>query len=266
MDVAAMLQHYQRPPAAAVQIAGGMPAQRQQHLQHMPPQPQQHERKGPATPLAPAPVPPPAATRTQAPMAPYPRGAQAQTQADFDVEAVALSAIGGAGMAGMGIDEDGIMAMALGTLEPPHQDWNMSQASMATSNYHHHHHHHHPAQPYAGYEPFQAAGVASAAYSPPYETRGFGSDTTAYDDAGSAAGSRLFERWAGQGLGGGPASSRLTSFVGGDGAQAGGYANAGANGYGANSAYNGFPEADGSSTNHEPPHMPLGRGARRLMH
>ena len=38
------------------------------------------------------------------------------------------------------------------------------------------------------------------------------------------------------------------------------------NGYGANSAYNGFPEADGSSTNHEPPHMPLGRGARRLMH
>jgi hypothetical protein len=94
--------------------------------------------------------------------------------------------------------------------------------------------------------------VASAAYSPPYETRGFGSDTTAYDDAGSAAGSRLFERWAGQGLGGGPASSRLTSFVGGDGAQAGGYANAGTNGYGANSAYNGFPEADGS-INHEPP-------------
>ena len=76
---------------------------------------------------------------------------------------------------------------------------------------------------------------------------------------------RLFERWAGQGLGGGPASSRLTSFVGGDGAQAGGYANAGTNGYGANSAYNGFPEADGS-INHEPPHMPLGRGARRLMH
>ena len=227
----------------------------------MPPQTQQHQRKAP---LAPEPVPPPAATRTQAPMAAYPRGAQAQAQAEFDVEAVALSAIGGAGMAGMGIDEDGIMAMALGTLDPPHlehQDWNMSQASMPTSNYHHH-----AAQPYAGYEPFQAAGVASAAYSPPYETPGFGSDTTAYDDAGSAAGSRLFERWAGQGLGGGPASSRLTSFVGGDGAQAGGYANAGANGYGANSAYNGFPEADGSSTNHEPPHMPLGRGARRLMH
>eukprot|EP00802_Teleaulax_amphioxeia_P005778 Tamp_05782.p1 GENE.Tamp_05782~~Tamp_05782.p1 ORF type:complete len:546 (+),score=91.61 Tamp_05782:62-1699(+) len=135
-------------------------------------------------------------------------------------------------------------------MDPPHQDWNVSsQSAMPTSNYHH------STQPCAGYEPFQSAGVASAGYAASYETTGFGSDTAAYEDAGSAAGSRLFERWAGQGLGGGPASSRLTSFVG-DGAQAMSNAmssgGAGANGAFAGAlSYNGFQGDDGSAGNEQ---------------
>eukprot|EP00802_Teleaulax_amphioxeia_P013280 Tamp_13330.p1 GENE.Tamp_13330~~Tamp_13330.p1 ORF type:complete len:524 (-),score=135.78 Tamp_13330:157-1728(-) len=211
-------------------------------------------------PPAPAPVQMPAARAAQQPIPAYAAGAT-QATPDFDVEAVALSAIGASGMTGMGIDEDDIMAMALG-MDPPHQDWNVSsQSAMPTSNYHH------STQPFAGYEPFQSAGVASAGYAASYETTGFGSDTAAYEDAGSAAGSRLFERWAGQGLGGGPASSRLTSFVG-DGAQAMSNAmssgGAGANGAFAGAlSYNGFQGDDGSAGN-EQHHLPLGRGARRL--
>ena len=268
VDVASMSAMYnQKLPAAAAAAApmpgaGAAQVSRQQQQQQQQQQQGRHvQQQAPMRkPPAPAPVQMPAARAAQQPIPAYAAGAT-QATPDFDVEAVALSAIGASGMTGMGIDEDDIMAMALG-MDPPHQDWNVSsQSAMPTSNYHH------STQPFAGYEPFQSAGVASAGYAASYETTGFGSDTAAYEDADSAAGSRLFERWAGQGLGGGPASSRLTSFVG-DGAQAMSNAmssgGAGANGAFAGAlSYNGFQGDDGSAGN-EQHHLPLGRGARRL--
>jgi hypothetical protein len=206
---------------------------------------------------APAPVPvAPAATRANTHMPPYnPKPGVSQSQLDLDVEAVALSAMG---TRGMGIDEDDIMAMALGTLDPPHQEWNVHEAAMgATSN---HGYGHHPSQSFAPYDTLshsRKTGFNSAAYdNSGYDNSGY--DNTAYNDAGSAAGSRLFERWAGQGLGGGPANSRLGTFVN-DGGQSAGYAN------GFNGQYNGYAETDqdGRGANDEP-HRPL--GSRRVMH
>ncbi len=124
------------PPAAAAAAAAAVPmpgagaaqaSRQQQQLLQQGRHPQHHApvRKPPA----PAPVPLPAARAAQQPLPAYAPGA-AQAPPDFDVEAVALSAIGASGMTDMGIDEDGIMAMALGTLEdPPHQDWNVSSQS-----------------------------------------------------------------------------------------------------------------------------------------
>jgi len=189
-----------------------------------------------------------------------------QLPVDLDVEAVALSAMG---TTGMGIDEDDIMAMALGTLDPHHQEWNVSEAALPTSNYTHNNS--------QTYEPFsQAFQGANAAFSAAsYDTASY--DNCSYGEvpAGSAQGSRLFERW-GQGLGsGGPANSRLSSFVGGD---AGSQAAGGVAGYGygngfANSRYNGFIDSDahgrgvegvGGGSQEEPHRLPL--GSRRVMH
>lgn len=183
----------------------------------------------------------------------------AQSQLDLDVEAVALSAMGATGMTGMGIDENDIMAMALGTTDPPHQEWNVSEAMseamppMATNTYHPSNYHHN-AQSFASYEPFSQGantGFNAASYDPS------GYDTGAYHDAGSAAGSRLFERWAGQGLGGGPANSRLGAFVNDTTTSESAGSGYAANGF--NGQY-GFSDTD----QQEPNRLPL--GSRRVMH
>jgi len=188
---------------------------------------------------------------------------QSQHRMDLDMEAVALSAMGAA--TGLGIDEDDIMAMALGTMDPPHQEWNASEAMseamppMSTSNYHDNSPSFASSQSYH-YEPFTQgantgfndAAFNAASYDPAaYDPSAYEPD--AYDDAGSATGSRLFERWAGQGLGGGPANSRLGAFV--NDASSAGYAN------GFNGQY-GFGNTDPQQQ--EPTRLPL--GSRRGMH
>ena len=84
------------------------------------------------------------------------------------------------GAAGIGTDEDGIMAMALGTLDPPHQELNVSQAGMAathSSNYNRSTH------AFACYEPMSRG--ASTDFNSSYNHSSYASG--AYHDAASVS-------------------------------------------------------------------------------
>ena len=167
---------------------------------------------------------------------------------------------------------------ALGTLDPPHQEW-----QDGNNDYYSHH------NTAASYKPFsQAFGHNSAApFAQAYEAGGYDDaggygaygeasayvDQGGYDDsaADSAVGSRLFARWGGAGSapgggGGGPANSRFLGAFGGGGSSNASNANGGdaslqhqppqaqafANGFSA-PYMNGMPDMAGSDA--------LGRGA-----
>ena len=164
-------------------------------------------------------------------------------------------------MATMMADEDGIMAMALGTSDTQHhQEWGMPDAGIPST-------YHDASRPFAApFEPYSQgpnAGFGAEAFDASM-ARGF--EDPEGGAAVAATGSRLFQRWGGQGTGGVPANSRLNSFLGADGAgQASGFDGfASVNGNGYDNGQYDFTEGAGNGDSSEQVHVPLGsRGASR---
>jgi len=152
------------------------------------------------------------------------------------------------------------MAMALGTSDASHQEWNMADPGIPPG-------YTNSAHSFVGNFEAYGQGPSSGFGASSFDATvapGYDEGMAGYDDSGAsaAAGSRLFERWGGQGAGGVPASSRLNSFLGADGGgQAGGFDGGFANGNDFNGQYD-FSEGGGADSARG--HVPLGsRGPRR---
>ena len=154
------------------------------------------------------------------------------------------------------------MAMALGTSDTQHQqEWGMPDAGMSAT-------YHDTSRPFnAPFEPYSQgpnAGFSAASFDASMAP-GFDDIHTEGGATAAAAGSRLFQRWAGQGPGGVPANSRLNSFLAADGGVQAGAFDGYANSNGFNGQYD-FSEGagNGDTADSLSVRLPLGaRGARR---